>query len=47
MVKLELIMAEPTVTRVPVVKDKKIRDKKKRKPDRPRTNQRAINMRRR
>ena len=47
MVKLELIMAEPTITKVKVVKEKKARDKKKRKPDNPRTNQRAMNMRRR
>ncbi len=44
MVKLELIMAEPTVTKVPVVKEKKVREKKKKKFDRPRTNQRAMNM---
>jgi len=46
-VKLELIMAEPTMTNVRVVKDKKAREKKRRKPDPPRTNQRAMNMRRR
>ena len=47
MVRLELIMAEPTMTNVKVVKDKKAREKKRRKPDPPRTNQRAMNMRRR
>jgi hypothetical protein len=47
MSKLELIMAEPTVTKVPVVKERKNREKKKKKIDRPRTNQRAMNMRRR
>ena len=47
MSKLELIMAEPTVTKVKVIKEKKTREKKRRKPDSPRTNQRAMNMRKR
>lgn len=47
MVKLELIMAEPIITKVKVVKEKKAREKKRKNPDPPRTNQRAMNMRRR
>jgi hypothetical protein len=39
MVKLELNMAEPIIAIVKVVKDKKTREKKRRKPDPPRTNQ--------
>ncbi|HTY47017.1 MAG TPA: hypothetical protein VMB46_05075 [Methanomassiliicoccales archaeon] len=46
MVQLELIMAEAPVTKIKVVKEKRRREKP-RKPDRPRTNQRAANMRRR
>ena len=46
-VKLELIMAEPTITKVKVVKEKKVREKRRKKSDLPRTNQRAMNPRRR